>query len=125
MTPERLENASQPRQRKTETTISRPDLKSDVPIWDSLSHHREHSHGNRFPRTIGRTRWPPPLPTEFDRNLHRRLNHSLTTQHVFDLGLRALPCAAMEFVRALIGMATLTVTGKFPSVQGDRENPDS
>lgn len=56
----------------------------------------------------------PPPPAQFDHDLHERLNRSLTTQHVVDLGLYALPSAALEFVRALIGMLTLTVAGKFP-----------
>ena len=67
----------------------------------------------------------PPPPTEFDRDLHQRLNHSLTTQHVLDLGLHALPCAALEFIRAVIGLVTLTISGKFPTTSGDRKNMDT
>lgn len=59
----------------------------------------------------------PPPPVAFNRDLHQRLNQSLTTQHVVDLGLQALPSAAMEFVRAVIGLVTLTITGKFPDTR--------
>ena len=67
---------------------------------------------------------PPPPPVEFDRDLHQRLNQSLTTQHVFDLGLRALPFAALELMRAIAGFASLTITGTFPRVAEDREKPE-
>lgn len=66
----------------------------------------------------------PPPPVEFDRDLHQRLNQSLTAQHVFDLGLRALPCAALELLRAVIGFAALTITGAFPSVTKERPKHD-
>ncbi len=56
----------------------------------------------------------PPTPVAFDDDLHERLNRSLTAQHVVDLGLRALPVAAIEFVRAVCGLVSLTVAGKFP-----------
>jgi hypothetical protein len=64
----------------------------------------------------------PPPPVEFDRNLHERLNRSLTTQQIFDLGLRALPCAGIELLRALAGFISLTITGAFPSVTKERPN---
>jgi hypothetical protein len=58
---------------------------------------------------------PPPVPpVGFDRNLHDRLNRSLTTQHVVDLGIHALPAAAAEFLRAVFGLIAMTITGKFP-----------
>ena len=56
----------------------------------------------------------PPPPAKFGDDLHDRLNRSLTTQHVVDLGLKALPSAAFEFIRAVIGLLTFTVVGKFP-----------
>ena len=56
----------------------------------------------------------PPPPPAFDDDLHQRLNQSLTAQHVVDLGLQILPSAALEFVRAVIGMVSLTIVGKFP-----------
>ena len=67
----------------------------------------------------------PPPPAEFDRNLHQRLNHSIVVQQILDLGLYILPGAAMEFSRAVMGMLTLTVAGKFPSIPNDRKNSDS
>jgi hypothetical protein len=66
---------------------------------------------------------PPPPPVAFDRDLHQRLNQSLTTQHVFDLGLKALPFAALEFMRAIAGFASFTITGGFPRVTKDRDEP--
>lgn len=57
---------------------------------------------------------PPPTSAAFDRGLHDRLNQSLTTQHVVDLGLHALPAAAMEMFRAVAGFLVLTITGNYP-----------
>lgn len=58
---------------------------------------------------------PPAPPTAFEHDLHDRVNQSLTAQHVVDLGIHALPAAAMEFVRAVMGLLVLTVTGNFPT----------
>ena len=60
----------------------------------------------------------PPAPAEFEHKLHDRLNQSLTTQQVIDLGMNAFPAAAMEFLGAVLGMLSLTITGKFPEKDG-------
>ena len=57
----------------------------------------------------------PPPPSDFDRNLHNRLNRSLTVQHVVDFGLGALPITALELLRAVLGMVAFSVTGEFTS----------
>jgi hypothetical protein len=61
----------------------------------------------------------PPPPVAFNEDLHKRLNRSLTTQFIIDLGLNALPSAAIEFVRAILGMLTLTIVGKFPDKKNE------
>ena len=66
----------------------------------------------------------PPPPVGFDHSLHERLNRSLTAQQIFDLGLRALPCAGIELFRALLGFFSLTITGAFPSVTKKRPESD-
>ena len=55
-------------------------------------------------------REPPP---EFDRQLHQRLNQTLTAQHVLDFIAGAVPWATVCLLRALVGWFTFTLTGKF------------
>jgi len=60
---------------------------------------------------------PPP---EFDRRFHERLNRSLTVQHVVDLLTGAVPWAVLLFLRAALGVAAFSLTGKF---EQDRRKP--
>lgn len=53
---------------------------------------------------------PPP---DFDRQLHQRVNRSLMVQHLLDLALGAAPWAMVCFLRALVGLCTFSLTGKF------------
>ncbi len=53
-----------------------------------------------------------PPPPEFDRQLHQRLNQSLTAQHLIDFVVGALPWALVHFARAVLGAIALTVSGK-------------
>jgi hypothetical protein len=55
-----------------------------------------------------------PPPPEFDRRLHERVNRSLMAQHLIDFAVGAVPWAVMHFFRAVVGMLTFSVTGKFP-----------
>ena len=53
---------------------------------------------------------PPP---DFDRQLHQRVNRSLMIQHLLDLVFGAAPWALACFFRALVGLCTFSLTGKF------------
>lgn len=55
----------------------------------------------------------PAPPAEFDRQLHRRVNHRLLVQHVADLVLHAMPWAMLCLVQALLGLVRFSLTGKF------------
>ena len=56
----------------------------------------------------------PVPPREFQQELHGRLNDWLLIAHTGDLIAGAFPFAAMSFARALGGLISLTVTGKYP-----------
>jgi hypothetical protein len=62
----------------------------------------------------------PPPPVAFNHDLHEKLNRSLMSLHVIDLLMRALPIAALEFARAVVGFLCLTLTGDYPK-KGDRD----
>jgi hypothetical protein len=55
----------------------------------------------------------PPPPPEFNRQLHQRVNRSLLLVHLADLAVGAVPWAMVQMARALIGLVSLTITGKF------------
>jgi hypothetical protein len=55
----------------------------------------------------------PEPPVEFDRELHRRLNRRLITQHVTDLVLRVMPWAILQMGQALLGLLRFSLTGRF------------
>jgi len=52
-------------------------------------------------------------PAEFDRQLHQRVNRSLTAQHLLDLLTGGLPWAALCFAHALAGLVAFSITGRF------------
>jgi hypothetical protein len=54
----------------------------------------------------------PTLPAEFDRKVHRRLNHRLLLSHLADLAVRGLPFAFLHFLQALVGLVTFSLTGQ-------------
>jgi hypothetical protein len=57
----------------------------------------------------------PPVPADFDRDVHQRVNHALVLAHVAELGLRVLPYALVHMAQALIGLFSLTLSGRFPA----------
>jgi hypothetical protein len=57
----------------------------------------------------------PPVPADFDRDIHQRVNHALLVAHVAELGLRVLPYALVHMAQALIGLFSLTLSGRFPA----------
>ena len=56
---------------------------------------------------------PPPEAEQFDRQLHDRVNRSLVAGQLVDLATGGLPWAFIHFARALVGLVTLTLTGRY------------
>jgi hypothetical protein len=56
----------------------------------------------------------PPLPTEFDEQLHARLNRSLLVGHLVELAIVAFPLAARHFAYAVAGWIGWTLRGAYP-----------
>jgi hypothetical protein len=56
---------------------------------------------------------PPPDTDQFDRQLHERVNRSLVAGQLTDLVVGGLPWALVHFLRALVGLVTLTATGRY------------
>jgi hypothetical protein len=56
---------------------------------------------------------PPPEAEQFDRQLHERLNRLLVVRQITDLVASGLPFALLHFARALVGLLTLTLTGRY------------
>ena len=67
---------------------------------------------NNFLEQLAQLDVPPP-PAAFDRELHQRVNKSLTTLHLIDFAMRAMPWAMLQFTKALLGAATFTLKGRF------------
>ena len=61
----------------------------------------------------------PPLPADFDRRLHRRLNGRLLLVHLADLGLRGLPWAMGHFLRAVAALVAYSAQGRYPNRHPD------
>ena len=57
----------------------------------------------------------PPAPVDLPEQVHRRLNSSLLTLQMLDLLLRGLGYAMFEFGRALVGVITYSLLGRFGS----------
>ena len=55
----------------------------------------------------------PPPPAKFDTQLHDRVNRSLVREQLLDLFVRALPWAALHFLRAIVGVCSFTLTGRY------------
>ncbi|HWB10862.1 MAG TPA: hypothetical protein VG826_16650 [Pirellulales bacterium] len=59
----------------------------------------------------------PPLPADFDRAVHQRLNRTLVVGQLTEFACLALPCALAEFARALAAAALYTSSGKYPAAE--------
>ena len=57
----------------------------------------------------------PPLPVDFRRRVHRRLNHRLLAVHLGDLLVRGLPFAITSFAQALFGLIHYSASGQYPT----------
>lgn len=56
----------------------------------------------------------PPLPANFDRSVHQRLNQVLLVGQVAELLFRTLPYALGHFGQGLLGAVVFTLSGQFP-----------
>jgi hypothetical protein len=63
----------------------------------------------------------PPLPADFDRAVHQRLNRTLVVGHLIDFAAVALPMALVEFARAAIAAALYTLSGRYPTTTNTQE----
>jgi hypothetical protein len=57
----------------------------------------------------------PPLPDDFDRAVHQRLNRTLVAGQLIEFVCVALPVALAEFVRATVAAALYTLSGRYPA----------
>ncbi|HVC97936.1 MAG TPA: hypothetical protein VND64_29970 [Pirellulales bacterium] len=57
----------------------------------------------------------PPLPAEFDREVHHRLNDRLLWGQVAELVFGVLPYALAHMVQAACGWLLFTWSGRFPT----------
>lgn len=62
----------------------------------------------------------PPMPVDFDRGLHQKVNDSLLGVHYLELVCRAAPYALLHFAIAMIGALRFSLTGEFPNDRSDR-----
>lgn len=59
----------------------------------------------------------PPLPADFDRSVHQRVNRTLAVGQLTEFICLALPCALAEFARALGAAALYTSSGQYPPAE--------
>ena len=52
-------------------------------------------------------------PSNFDRQLHERVNRTLLAQHIFDLFVGGIFWSSFHFLRAVIGWVVFTITGRY------------
>lgn len=57
----------------------------------------------------------PPLPDDFDRSVHQRLNRTLVAGQLTEFACVALPCALAELARALAAAVVYTSSGRYPA----------
>ena len=65
----------------------------------------------------------PPVPVNFHREVHRRLNLRLMLAQFLDLALRGAPSVMLEFARPVVGLIVHTLAGRYELDRGDP--PDS
>ena len=57
----------------------------------------------------------PVTPPDFQRQVHRRLNHWLLVVQIGDMIAGAFPYAVQHFARAVGGLVQLTLSGEYPA----------
>jgi hypothetical protein len=56
----------------------------------------------------------PPVPTNFETQLHDRVNNGLLAAQLADFVVRAMPAAFIEFAKALSYLLAISITGREP-----------
>jgi len=56
----------------------------------------------------------PPLPKDFDHQVHRRLNDRLLVVHLVELLISAFPMALAHFSCAVSALLRYSLSGNFP-----------
>ncbi len=69
---------------------------------------------------LAETEVPIP-PDDFEQQLHRRLNDWLLIVHVGDMVAGAFPYAVKHFARAVAGLVSMTLTGKYPTSKNEED----
>lgn len=62
----------------------------------------------------------PPVPEDFDEQLHGRVNRTLLSHDLFDLGVRAAPWAMLVFAQSVIDLLGFTVSGRLQNERPKR-----
>jgi len=55
----------------------------------------------------------PPMPDNFDREVHQRLNKALLVVHFAELATKGMAFAAAHFLAATWGLLIFTLSGRF------------
>ena len=66
----------------------------------------------------------PSLPTNLNRQVHRRLNIRLMLGQFFDLMIRGLPYTFFHLAQALLGLVSFTLTGRHLNNSNSRSDSD-
>ncbi|MBX9789777.1 MAG: hypothetical protein K2Y37_12740 [Pirellulales bacterium] len=56
----------------------------------------------------------PPVPTDFESQLHDRVNNGLLAAQMADFIVRAMPAVFVEFSKALLYLLAISLTGREP-----------
>lgn len=63
----------------------------------------------------------PPVPADFDKHVHDRVNDTLLGVHLLEVVCQVVPYAFVQFLEGLIGLVGITLSGEFPNDRGDRQ----
>jgi hypothetical protein len=55
----------------------------------------------------------PPMPDNFDRDIHQRVNTALLVLHIAELATKGIAFAAVHFLTATWGLMIFTLSGRF------------
>jgi hypothetical protein len=64
----------------------------------------------------------PPVPANFDREVHSRVNDSLLAMQVMEFLFQVVPYALLHFGQGVIGLVGFTLAGGFPHDSRDRKH---
>ena len=64
----------------------------------------------------------PPVPDNFDRDVHQRVNRVLLVVHFAELATKGMAFAAVHFLVATWGLLIFTFSGRFGPDRHDRSH---